>query len=95
MGTFSNFNNQQGREADDETLDQSEIRVWLDMSNQQIGILLNRDLQLTYRDFAQGLLADCENNPKLGDIPIQFKDPIYGTSTPSFTDFVAPGVILT
>lgn len=84
-----------GREADDETLDQSEIRVWLDMSNQQIGILLNRDLQLTYRDFAQNLLKDCKSNPKLGDIPIQFKDPIYGTSTPSFTDFVAPGVILT
>lgn len=84
-----------GRDADDETLDQSEIRVWLDMSNQQIGILLNRDLQLTYRDFAQGLLKDCDNNPKLGDIPIQFKEPIYGTSTPSFTDFVAPGVILT
>lgn len=84
-----------GRDADDETLDQSEIRVWLDMSNQQIGILLNRDLQLTYKDFAQGLLRDCDHNPKLGDIPIQFKEPIYGTSTPSFTDFVAPGVILT
>jgi hypothetical protein len=84
-----------GRDADDETLDQSEIRVWLDMSNQQIGILLNRDLQLAYRSFAQDLLRACDNNPKLGDVPIQFKDPIYGTNDPSFTDFVAPGVILT
>jgi hypothetical protein len=84
-----------GRDADDETLEQSEIRVWLDMSNQQIGILLNRDLQYTYRQFAQSLLQDCGNNPKLGDVPIQFKEPIYGTNDPSFTDFVAPGVILT
>lgn len=84
-----------GRDADDETLEQSEIRVWLDMSNQQIGILLNRDLQYTYRTFAQDLLEKCDNNPKLGDVPIQFKDPIYGTNEPSFTDFVAPGVILT
>ncbi|KAL0277482.1 UNVERIFIED_CONTAM: hypothetical protein PYX00_004744 [Menopon gallinae] len=84
-----------GRDADEETLDQSEIRVWLDMSNQQIGLMLNRDLQLTYRDFAQELLNQCEYNPKLADIPIQFKDPIYGSSDPSFTDFVAPGVILT
>ncbi|XP_059611334.1 ABC transporter G family member 23 isoform X2 [Phlebotomus argentipes] len=84
-----------GREADDETLDQSEIRVWLDMSNQQIGIMLNRDLQLAYKDFAQTFLKTCGNNPKLGDVPIQFKQPIYGTSDPSFTDFVAPGVILT
>jgi hypothetical protein len=84
-----------GRESDDETLEQSEIRVWLDMSNQQIGILLNRDLQYAYRDFAQSLLGECGNNPKLGDVPIQFKEPIYGTNEPSFTDFVAPGVILT
>ncbi|XP_055699342.1 ABC transporter G family member 23 isoform X2 [Phlebotomus papatasi] len=84
-----------GRDSDDETLDQSEIRVWLDMSNQQIGIMLNRDLQLAYRDFAQSLLKTCGNNPKLGDVPIQFEEPIYGTNDPSFTDFVAPGVILT
>lgn len=84
-----------GRDADDETLEQSEIRVWLDMSNQQIGIILNRDLQYSYRTFAQDLLEDCDNNPKLGDVPIQFKEPIYGTNEPSFTDFVAPGVILT
>jgi len=84
-----------GRDADDETLDQSEIRVWLDMSNQQIGIMLNRDLQISYKEFAQDLLKVCDNNPKLGDVPIQFKEPIYGTNDPSFTDFVAPGVILT
>ncbi|KAK7792210.1 hypothetical protein R5R35_000492 [Gryllus longicercus] len=84
-----------GREADDETLDQSEIRVWLDMSNQQIGLMLNRDLQFSYRDFAQNLLTDCGENPKLADVPIQFREPIYGSNDPSFTDFVAPGVILT
>lgn len=84
-----------GKEADEETLDQSEIRVWLDMSNQQIGIILNRDLQLSYKDFVQEFLESCGHNPKLGDVPIQFKEPIYGSSEPSFTDFVAPGVILT
>jgi len=84
-----------GRDSDEETLDQSEMRVWLDMSNQQIGLMLNRDLQVAYRDFAQSLLTVCGNNPKLADIPIQFKEPIYGSNDPSFTDFVAPGVILT
>ncbi|XP_077286467.1 ABC-type transporter snustorr isoform X2 [Arctopsyche grandis] len=84
-----------GRDSDDETLDQSEVRVWLDMSNQQIGLMLNRDLQFSYRDFAKDLFTACKENPKLGDIPIQFKEPIYGKVNPSFTDFVAPGVILT
>ncbi|XP_050449540.1 ABC transporter G family member 23 isoform X2 [Cataglyphis hispanica] len=84
-----------GKDSDDETLDQSEIRVWLDMSNQQIGLMLARDLQYSYRDFAKDLLSSCKQNAKLADIPIQFKDPIYGSNDPSFTDFVAPGVILT
>lgn len=84
-----------GRDADDETIDSSEVKVWLDMSNQQIGVMLNRDIQLAFRDFAMGLLGQCNYNPKLGDVPIQFREPIYGTMNPSFTDFVAPGVILT
>ncbi|XP_043272865.1 ABC transporter G family member 20 isoform X2 [Venturia canescens] len=84
-----------GNGADEETLDQSEIRVWLDMSNQQIGLMLARNLQYSYRDFAQNLLSDCNENTKLADVPIQFKEPIYGSNEPSFTDFVAPGVILT
>ncbi|KAK2586136.1 hypothetical protein KPH14_001409 [Odynerus spinipes] len=84
-----------GKDADDETLDQSEIRVWLDMSNQQIGLMLARNLQYSYRDFAKDLLSSCNQNSKLADVPIQFKKPIYGSNEPSFTDFVAPGVILT
>lgn len=45
-----------GKESDEETLDQSEIRVWLDMSNQQIGLMLTRNLQYSYRSFAKNLL---------------------------------------
>ncbi|KAI8422912.1 hypothetical protein MSG28_014024 [Choristoneura fumiferana] len=81
--------------ADEETIESSEVQVWLDMSNQQIGLMLNRDIQFSYRDFAKDLLQTCDYNPKVGDIPIDFKEPIYGDNNPSFTDFVAPGVILT
>lgn len=84
-----------GKDADEETLDQSEIRVWLDMSNQQIGVILQRDLQLSYQEFARELLKSCNQNPKIAEIPISFKEPLYGSTEPSFTDFVAPGVILT
>lgn len=64
-------------------------------TDQQIGIILQRDLQLTYQTFAKELLRTCDQNPELAEIPIAFKEPIYGSSEPSFTDFVAPGVILT
>lgn len=36
--------------------------------------MLNRDLQLSYRAFAQELLEQCNQNPKLADIPIQVND---------------------
>lgn len=65
------------------------------IADQQIGLMLAREFQYSYRDFAKDLLSACKQNTKLGDVPIQFKDPIYGTKEPSFTDFVAPGVILT
>ncbi|KAG7297604.1 hypothetical protein JYU34_019659 [Plutella xylostella] len=81
--------------ADDETLSSSEVQVWLDMSNQQIGLMLNRDIQFSYRDFAKDLLRTCDYNPKAGDIPIEFMTPVFGSMNPSFTDFAAPGIILT
>lgn len=34
-------------------------------------------------------------NPSLGLIPIRWQKPVYGEQTPNFTDFAAPGVILT
>lgn len=57
--------------------------------------MLARNLQYAYRDFAKDSLIACDIDPELADIPIHFNEPIYGTSDPSFTDFVAPGVILT
>lgn len=39
--------------ADNDTIISSEVQVWLDMSNQQIGLMLNRDIQFSYRDFAK------------------------------------------
>lgn len=69
--------------------------LFMATTDQQVGLMLSRDLQYSYRDFAKNLLTSCDYNSKLADVPIQFKDPIYGTSDPSFTDFVAPGVILT
>lgn len=66
--------------------------VFLD---QQIGQLLWRDLQFAYFDFIDEILSDCGINPSLGHIPIKWESPIYGVEKPNFTDFAAPGVILT
>lgn len=53
-------------------------------ADQQIGLMLNRDLQLSYRDFGQGLLSSCDQNPKLADIPIQVNFNFHKTSNNNF-----------
>lgn len=64
-------------------------------SDQQIGTLLNRDIQFAYFDFIEKFMTECDINPKNGKVPITFEQPIYGTQDPNFTDFAAPGVQLT
>ena len=63
--------------------------------DQQIGTLLYRDIQYAFFDFIEGILTDCGLNPSLGQVPVKINDPIHGDKNPNFTDFAAPGVILT
>lgn len=56
---------------------------------------MKRDLYFSFESFFQDYLASCEIDIKIGTIPIRFNDPIYGYRDPNFTDFAAPGVILT
>lgn len=53
-----------------------------------------RDLTLAYQDFMKDLLASCGENPNIASIPVAFEDPVYGSKTINFTDFVAPGVVM-
>nr|CAD7424981.1 unnamed protein product [Timema monikensis] len=83
------------RGADELTIDNSDIHIWMDMSNQQIGQLLNRDLVLSYVNFTRDILSACNYTPQVAEVPIRFNNPVYGDRIPNFTDFAAPGVILT
>ncbi|KAH8362920.1 hypothetical protein KR084_003043 [Drosophila pseudotakahashii] len=84
-----------GRYAEDGTIESSDLAVRMDWSNQQISQLLYRDLQYTFFNFVGDMLSDCDVNPKLGRVPVDFQEPVYGYRNPNFTDFAAPGVILT
>ncbi|XP_050536009.1 ABC transporter G family member 23 [Daktulosphaira vitifoliae] len=86
---------EQGQSAQDWILDDSCVSVWLDESNQQISVLLRRDILLAFQDFAATLATACNYSTKAVDVPIRFHHPIYGPVVPNFTDFAAPGVILT
>eukprot|EP00095_Tigriopus_kingsejongensis_P001800 maker-scaffold10_size831480-snap-gene-0.20 protein:Tk01800 transcript:maker-scaffold10_size831480-snap-gene-0.20-mRNA-1 annotation:"ABC transporter " len=81
-------------DVDNETLVQSSIEVNLDMSNQQVAFQLQKSLHEGYQRFFKGILKDCEFAPEMGELPLVFKDPVYGNLHPNFTEFMAPGIII-
>lgn len=84
-----------GRNTEDWNINYSEMKIVMDMSNQQIGQLLQRDLLYAFQDFAKEVTVACNYSEKVTRIPINFKTPIYGPENPNFTDFAAPGIMLT
>lgn len=84
-----------GRSATDVDVANSEVDVFQDISNESIGTFLKRDMYFSFLDFFQDYLESCNISRKVGNIPIRFEDPVYGYRNPNFTDFAAPGVILT
>ncbi|XP_011864940.1 PREDICTED: ABC transporter G family member 20 [Vollenhovia emeryi] len=86
---------QDGRYATDWDIAFGEMKVVMDMSNQHIGQMLQRDLIYSFQDFAKEVTVACNYSAKLTSIPVNIQMPIYGPMNPNFTDFAAPGVILT
>ncbi|XP_012140627.1 ABC transporter G family member 23 [Megachile rotundata] len=84
-----------GRETDIWDIAESTMTIVMDMSNQQIGQLLKRDFYKSYEKFAEEVTVACNYSRKYTHIPVNFETPIYGPLEPNFTDFAAPGVILT
>lgn len=83
-----------GLEADNETIDGSTIKVYLDMTNQQIGYIIQKVIFESFQNFAREMLESTGASTALANLPVSMEPPIYGTHSPSFTEFMAPGVIL-
>nr|AEE62001.1 unknown [Dendroctonus ponderosae] len=73
----------------------SVIDVFSDKSNENIATFITRDLLFGLEGYAKSFLKQCDIDPKVFGIPIKFETPIYGYGSPDFTDFAAPGIILT
>ncbi|XP_071958454.1 ABC transporter G family member 20-like isoform X2 [Antedon mediterranea] len=87
----------EGTKVDNDTIEGSTVHVQLDLTNQQIALSLEQSLSTAYQDFISDLLSSIKFpkiNPKIAELPLQFGEPIYGTEESDFTDFMAPGVIL-
>ncbi|XP_059481223.1 ABC transporter G family member 20-like [Neocloeon triangulifer] len=83
------------QEVSDELIEDSEIAVSLDMSELPVAQFLSKELLASYKRFSKQYLKDCNISVRHGETPIQFQEPIFGSSSPNFTDFMASGSILT
>ena len=64
------------------------------MTNQQVAYTLQKNIADGFSDFMSNLLKDCNLPEDIADIPLLFNSPVYGSANPSFTEFMAPGIII-
>ncbi|KAI0241754.1 ABC transporter G family member 20 [Lamellibrachia satsuma] len=79
---------------DNATLAGSEIRLFLDMTNQQVALTVQKETTAAFERFLEAEMSKIGMNPELAEIPVKLELPIYGERDPSFTNFMAPGIIL-
>lgn len=81
-------------QADEYALDSSSVHLHLDMSNYLIGLQLQRLLLQAFQTFAVNALEAVNMSTAVAQLPIQLENPVYGVREPTFTEFMAPGVLL-
>lgn len=67
----------------------------MDRTDQLITYFLDKKLLESYTEFSEQLMIDCKMPMKLGNIPMIFNDPIYGSNDDSFKASMAPGLVMT
>ncbi|XP_012551708.2 ABC transporter G family member 20 [Bombyx mori] len=82
-------------EVADRTLAESNIRVWLDMTNHQISYFIKQQLHKAYESFTKRVMRACDRPENIIQIPVNFHDPIYGKKEPEMVGYMAPGILIT
>ncbi|XP_057369454.1 ABC transporter G family member 20-like [Daphnia carinata] len=72
----------------------SQIGINMDSSNQQVGVFIEKWLLEAFSDFVRDFRGACGNVPEAGLLPVTFLDPVYGQKNTPFTEFMAPGLII-
>ncbi|XP_058807804.1 ABC transporter G family member 20-like isoform X2 [Phymastichus coffea] len=73
----------------------SEIHTALDMGDRQIGLFLQKNLYERFFDIHADIVATCDISRKFVSMPIHFEEPVFGRKDQKYSDFMAPGFILT
>ncbi|EDW63587.1 ABC transporter G family member 20 [Drosophila virilis] len=84
-----------GVHASDGAVDHAELTVHIDMTDQQVAYFMQRKLRDKFSTFMNSVVQDCNVSAALVKLPVQFQDPIYGSTDIEFQQYCAPGVVMT
>ncbi|XP_046651597.1 ABC transporter G family member 20-like [Daphnia pulicaria] len=83
-----------GDSATLENIIRSRISVNIDSSNKIIHSSIEKWILEGFEDFYKDFMRSCGHEPEAGFIPLEFLDPVYGQNDTPFTEFMAPGIII-
>nr|XP_033469519.1 ABC transporter G family member 20 isoform X2 [Epinephelus lanceolatus]XP_033469520.1 ABC transporter G family member 20 isoform X2 [Epinephelus lanceolatus]XP_033469521.1 ABC transporter G family member 20 isoform X2 [Epinephelus lanceolatus] len=79
------------RQVSRDVVDGGSVHLWLDLTNRQIAVMLQKKLHEAFEAFVDNKLGSMSY---LVALPIKIEDPIYGSQNTDFTTFVTPGAVL-
>lgn len=67
-----------GEDVDDTVIEESTIKVYPDLTNQQISYTMERSFKDAFQIFAKKALETYGRNPQLAEFPLAMGEPVYG-----------------
>ncbi|CAF1396368.1 unnamed protein product [Adineta ricciae] len=81
-------------QTDPLTLNTSSIHLYLDMTNQQVTFTMQNVILNGTEMFLKRFLSEHGFDPSIVNPPVIIENPIYGSLTPKFLNFAAPGMMI-
>lgn len=85
--------NENDDKDDDSKFENREISVHVDQSNRQISFFFQKKLMDSYSSYSKKLMHDCQVPEKYLNLPIDFRNPIYGQFDGNFRDSMGPSMV--
>lgn len=82
-----------GRFSEDGSADNSKIQIYMDQSDLQLTFFMQLKFYEIYKNFTQHMMSDCQLPIKLGNVPVSFEKPIYGSFDTDFKHSMAPPMV--
>ncbi|CAL8083324.1 unnamed protein product [Orchesella dallaii] len=82
-----------GNFAENATLDGTILGTTLDMSHYMAAVLMVRKFYQSFENYIKDLGVDCGGLPQEFQIPLQYREPVYGSSDSKYKEYIIPGAL--